>query len=349
MIVLANFFLKSIIRNTQLLLGFLLLWLGCSQPKIENTFTGQTMGTTYSIKIISNNTIPESLKIQKGIDSVLKIVNLQMSTWIPSSEISRFNQNQTTKTIMVSHDLANIIKKSIIISEATNGAFDVTVYDLLRLWGFGPNPKKKGPLKKDIKRVLENIGYRNLVIEQGGIRKLNPKLKIDLNSIAKGDGVDRVFNWMASKGFKDIFIEIGGEVRCSGLNINRQHWKVGIDFPNIGQSSSKKLAGVVTLNNSVLATSGNYRNYIKRGGRIIGHTIDPRIGNPVETNVLSVSVIAKTCMEADAWATALMVMSYNQGREVILKQTGLNACWILSKPDGNIIIEKTPGFNIQNS
>ncbi|MEC7746454.1 MAG: FAD:protein FMN transferase [Candidatus Neomarinimicrobiota bacterium] len=315
---------------------------------VENSFSSQTMGTTYSIKIISQNLIPNLSKIQKGIDSVLTVVNMHMSIWIPTSEISRFNRNQSRNVIPVSHHFKYVIKKSIEISEATGGAFDVTVYDLMALWGFGPDPQKREPLEKDIQHAMENLGYHNLVLEPEGIRKKNPRTKVDLNSIAKGYGVDQVFHWLVSRGFADVFVEIGGEVRCSGMNKNRLPWRVGIDHPSIEGFPGSELAGVVSLDNQALATSGNYQNFIEWNGKFFGHTIDPRIGRPVQKDVLSVSVISNSCMEADGWATALMVLGYDKGRELALQKTGLQVCWILSESDGMRKIEKTPGFNIQN-
>ena len=335
--------------KAQFLLGFLLIWAGCCSPMVENSFSGQTMGTTYSIKIISQNLIPNLSKIQKGIDSVLTVVNMHMSIWITTSEISRFNRNQTKKPIPVSSDLKKVIQKSLEISKATERAFDVTVYDLMALWGFGPDSQKREPLEKDIQHAIENLGYHNLVLEPEGIRKQNPRTKVDLNSIAKGYGVDQVFHWLISRGFADVFVEIGGEVRCSGMNKNRLPWQIGIDHPNILGFPGSELAGVVSLDNLAMATSGNYRNFIEQDGKIIGHTIDPRTGRPVEKDVLSVSVISNSCLEADGWATALMVLGYNKGRELVLQKTGLQVCWILSGSDGMCRIERTPGFNIENS
>ena len=334
--------------KAQLLLGFLLLWAGCSSPMVENSFSSQTMGTTYSIKIISQNPIPNPSKIQKGIDSVLTVVNMHMSIWIPTSEISRFNRNQSRNVIPVSHHFKYVIKKSIEISEATGGAFDVTVYDLMALWGFGPDPQKREPLEKDIQHAMENLGYHNLVLEPEGIRKKNPRTKVDLNSIAKGYGVDQVFHWLVSRGFADVFVEIGGEVRCSGMNKNRLPWRVGIDHPNIEGFPGSELAGVVSLDNQAMATSGNYRNFIEQNGKFYGHTIDPRIGIPIETDVLSVSVISNSCMEADGWATAFMVLGYEEGKKLVSSKSGLQVCWVLSDSDGIRRIEKTPGFKIEN-
>ena len=335
--------------KAQLLLGFLLLWAGCSPPMVENSFSGQTMGTTYSIKIISQNLIPNPSKIQKGIDSVLTVVNMHMSIWITTSEISRFNRNQTEGVIPISSHLTEVLQKSIEISEATDGAFDVTVFNLMALWGFGPNSNKGVPSEDDILAAMESSGYQNLSLESDGVRKRNPNIKLDLNSIAKGYGVDRVFGWLVTRGFADVFVEIGGEVRCSGMNKNRSPWQVGIDDPNPDGMPGSELACIVSLENLALATSGNYRNFIEWDGKIFGHTIDPRIGRPVDTDVLSVSVISNSCMEADGWATAFMVLGYEEGRELASRKTGLQVCWILTGSDGMRKIKNTPGFKIENS
>ena len=334
--------------KAQLLLGFLLFWTGCSAPGVELSFSGQTMGTTYSIKIISPNPIQNPSKIQEGIDSVLTIVNMNMSTWISTSEISRFNRDQTESVIPVSFHLKEVIQKSIEISKATDGAFDVTVFNLMALWGFGPNPIKGVPSAEDILVAMMSSGYQNLVLEPEGIRKQNPNIKLDLNSIAKGYGVDQVFHWLVSRRFADVFVEIGGEVRCIGMNKKGELWKVGIDDPNLDGVPGSALAGVVSLYNQAMATSGNYQNFIEQDGKIFGHTIDPRIGRPVETNVLSVSVISNSCMEADGWATAFMVLGYEEGKKLVSSKSGLQVCWVLSDSDGIRRIEKTPGFKIEN-
>ena len=333
--------------KAQLLLGFLLFWIGCSAPGVEQSFSGQTMGTTYSIKIISPNPIQNPSKIQDGIDSVLTIVNMHMSTWISTSEISRFNRDQTESVIPVSFHLKEVINKSIEISKATDGAFDVTVFNLMALWGFGSDPKGV-PSKEEIQYVMKNTGYQNLSIESDGIRKQNPNTKLDLNAIAKGYGVDLVFGWLVSRGSADIFVEIGGEVRCSGMNKNGIPWKIGIDDPNFAGVPGSELAGVVSLDNQAMATSGNYQNFIEQNGKFYGHTIDPRIGIPIETNVLSVSVISNSCMEADGWATAFMVLGYEEGKKLVSSKSGLQVCWVLSDSDGIRRIEKTPGFKIEN-
>ena len=148
-------------------------------------------------------------------------------------------------------------------------------------------------------------------------KKLNPKIKFDTNAIAKGYGVDQILNFIRGLRYKDVFVEIGGELRCSGKNQQNKFWRIGIDNPNIGDYPSKEFAGVIIIDNRSLATSGNYRNFVNIDGEIIGHTINPKLGKPIQTNVLSVTVLAESCMNADGWATALMTMDYEAGKEIV--------------------------------
>ena len=306
------------------------------------------MGTTYFVKIVSENSAIDHGKIQKGVDSVLTLMNQHLSIWDPNSEISLFNQNRQKALIVVSPHLRNVISKSLEISDETNGAFDITVFDLMSLWGFGPNPRDGLPSDVQIEELKNRTGYQSVILVPEGVRKLNSDLKLDVNAIAKGYGVDQVFEWILDKGFESVFVEIGGEVRCIGKNQNGQSWRVGIIDPKISVSPGEELSAIVNLDGKAMATSGNYRNFIEINGQILGHTIDPRTGFPVETDVLSVSVITHSCMEADGWATALMVLNFEEGNKLISERRDLNVLWIVETKDGQRRIEKTPEFIIEN-
>ena len=306
------------------------------------------MGTTYFVKIVSENSAIDHGKIQKGVDSVLTLMNQHLSIWDPNSEISLFNQNRQKALIVVSPHLRNVISKSLEISDETNGAFDITVFDLMSLWGFGPNPRDGLPSDVQIEELKNRTGYQSVILVPEGVRKLNSDLKLDVNAIAKGYGVDQVFEWILDKGFESVFVEIGGEVRCIGKNQNGQNWRVGIIDPKISVSPGEELSAIVNLDGKAMATSGNYQNFIEINGQILGHTIDPRTGFPVETDVLSVSVITHSCMEADGWATALMVLNFEEGNKLISERRDLNVLWIVETKDGQRRIEKTPEFIIEN-
>ena len=311
------------------MLGFLLFFIRCADIENQYTISGNTMGTTYLVKIITPNNNYEIGSIEKSIDSLLIQLNKQMSTWDPESEISQFNSWNSKVPFAVSSDFLNVVKKSITISKNTRGLFDPTVYDLMSLWGFGPNPKSGFPNIEDVHRVLEHTGIGQIEVTDSVLVKSNKMCKLDLNAIAKGYGVDKTFNLLNQKGFKNIFVEIGGEVKCSGKNIKNKNWSIGIEDPSDNENYEKKISAIISVANGAIATSGNYRNIVDLDGEILGHTINPQTGFPIQTDVLSVSVLSNSCMESDAWATALMAMNHQTGFALVENQSNINAVWIL--------------------
>jgi len=304
------------VRKAQLLLGFFILigLFSCDIRPNEIDVTGFTMGTTYSIKIINDTEERiDSDELKTEIDSVLISFNQQMSTYIKDSEISIFNERDDSEWQKISSEFYKVINASEKFSELTNGAFDITVGPLVNIWGFGTSDQInwEPPDDEVIKRILNQVGYINIELKSYSIRKINPATIIDLNAIAKGFGVDVVFDFLNNKGFKRLLVEIGGEVRCSGNNSSDKLWTVGIDQPIFDIIPGTNLQEIITLDDRALATSGDYRNYFNYEGKIYSHTIDPRTGYPIEGGIASASVIAPTCMIADALATALMVTGTN--------------------------------------
>ena len=335
--------------KAQLLLGFFLFWSGCGVPRDITNFTGHTMGTTFSIKIIPAGSYNNYQKLELGIDSVLEAVNQKMSTWDPNSELSKFNRIRSTDVIPVSAQLFEVIESGMTLSEKTDGAFDITVFELMGLWGFGPAPKKGMPTDEEIKKVLERTGWDQIRLLDNNIKKLNPKIKIDLNAIAKGYGVDQVFHYLSSLGYTDVFVEIGGEVRCSGKNHYNKFWSLGIEGPEHGASLDRDLAGVVILDDRAMATSGNYQNFVDFGGDVLGHTIDPKLGKPIITDVLSVTVLAESCMIADGWATALMTMDFETGKKLVHTEDDIDVIWIIERPGTSRKMGSTKNIKVQDS
>ena len=311
------------------MLGFLLFFIRCADIENQYTISGNTMGTTYLVKIITPDSNYDIGSIKKSIDSLLIQLNKQMSTWDPESEISQFNSWNSKVPFAVSNDFLNVVKKSITISKNTGGLFDPTVFDLMSLWGFGPNPRSGFPDMEDVNRVLEHTGIGQIEITDSVLVKRNKRCKLDLNAIAKGYGVDKTFNLLNQKGFKNIFVEIGGEVKCSGKNIKNKNWSIGIEDPSDDGNYEKKISAIISVPNGAIATSGNYRNIVDLDGEILGHTIHPQTGFPIQTDVLSVSVLSNSCMESDAWATALMAMNHQTGFALVENQSNINAVWIL--------------------
>ncbi|MBD3676431.1 MAG: FAD:protein FMN transferase [Planctomycetaceae bacterium] len=271
------------------------------------------MGTTYSITIIDPPEGEDPEALSAGIFEVLKNVNQQMSNWIEDSEVSRFNASESTDWFEVSPETAKVLQESIRIHQLSGGAFDVTVAPLIDAWGFGPAGRDKEPPTEDeLNELAKLIGSEKITtrLEPPGLKKSVTGLSVNLSAIAKGFGVDAVSEYLGSRGVKSYLVEIGGEVRVAGRKENGARWRIGIERP---ESSRRTLQTSVALDDQAMATSGDYRNYIERDGQKYSHTIDPRTLKPITHTLASVSVVAETCLEADALATALMVMGPDNG------------------------------------
>jgi len=311
---------------------------------------GSTMGTSYMVKVVHSeplkstdtDSIANEKTITTDIKNLLKKVNQQMSTWIKDSEISRFNQYEETDWFEVSADTAAVIAESLRVSQISNGAFDITVGPLINLWGFGPVKKERQiPEEQQIRDLMTRIGYQKLFVRQSppSIKKENPKIYCDLSAIAKGFGVDRVAEYLDSKGFVNYLVEIGGEVRARGKNQKQQVWRVGIASPN----GSFTLQKVVLLKDRSMATSGDYQNYFEKDGIRYSHTIDPTTGHPITHRLASVTVIHDSCMKADALATAINVLGLKKGYELAVKEN-LPVFMILKEKGGDFIGKMSPQF-----
>ena len=337
-------------KKAQLWLGFfilIILFIGCKSEDQTITINGNTMGTTYSIKIIDNKLQHIDINnVKSKIDSVLQAVNQQMSTYIPDSEISRFNRLISEDWFTISTDFYDVIVMSQEISRLTKGAFDITIGPIMELWGFSKDLMQNDwqpPPNLEIEKVLQFIGFNNIAVGKNSIKKANPNIKIDLNAIAKGYGVDIVFELLRDLGFTGILVEIGGEVRCSGYNNEDNYWKIGIDKPILDMIPGTELQAVISLNNNALATSGDYRNYFKYNGKLFSHTINPVTGYPMQNRVASASVIAQDCMTADALATALMVMG-KEGIELINSLDEVEAMIIIRTDENEFICVESFGW-----
>lgn len=324
-----------------LIIPILFLLFSCTNP-IEDVlynFDGETMGTTFSIKYTSKNPI-DIVELENGVNNVLKIVNQQMSTYIPNSELSLFNKYNDTNWVNVSYDLAYVMDSAQKISKLSNGKFDITIAPLVNLWGFGPNDKPQIiPSDSQISELNNYVGYKNVEVRLSppSIKKYNPKVTCDLSAIAKGFGVDKVSEYLLSKGIENHLVEIGGELRARGKHFNN-NWLVGISAPNQSVTIQEK----VYLNNLSMATSGDYWNYFEDNGIRYSHTIDPLTGKPITHNLASVTVVSETCMESDAIATAIDVMGAESGL-IFAKNNELKVYFIVKGKD-NFEVFYTPQF-----
>ena len=282
----------------------------CGQPSSPQSYliTGPTMGTSYHITVVSPPANIDKHALQINIDKLLIDINRQMSTYIPDSEISKFNQSSVNTWKSISTDFFTVLELSQSFSLLTSGRFDITIGPLVDLWGFGAATDlyQKIPSRDLLEQTLDNVGWHNLVLdkENRAIKKIKP-ISINLSAIAKGYGVDKVAELLTSKNIDNYLVEIGGEVRARGLNKENKSWRLGIEEPLLMQQSVQR---VVELTDQAIATSGDYRNYFEENGTRFSHTIDPTSGRPVKHNIASVSVIADNAATADALATALNVL-----------------------------------------
>ncbi len=290
--------------------------------------SGTTMGTTYRVVYLDD----QYRDYKQGIDSLLRVFNQSLSTYIPDSEISRFNLEDSIRFTLPY--FLPVLEASKEVYEHTEGAFDPTVGPLVNAWGFGP----EGASRKDsteIKELLKLVDFGLVEFDSASARKLQPGLYLDFSAIAKGYGVDVVAEFLHQKGISNMLVEIGGELVARGLNENGELWRVGVSQPD-EEGRAEELYSIIALENQALATSGNYRNFYVEDGQKFSHTISPFTGYPVRHGLLSATVIAKDCMRADAYATAMMVMGTEASKQLQQRVEGLEILLIFNDEEGQL-------------
>ena len=297
-------------------------------------FSGPTMGTRFTVKIFEPPVFDVDVRLE--VDALLRHINDLMSTYLSNSEISRFNQSDSTDWFSVSSETAKVIAFAQEVSNKTSGAFDVTVGPLVNAWSFGPEDREQAlPAQEEIEQILARIGYRKLQVrvDPPALKKSIPDLQVDLSAIAKGYAVDKVVELLNRLGANNVFVEIGGEVSTSG-NKSGQPWQVGIQVPDVVQTAILIAQPLNTQpeTDQAMATSGDYRNFMEIDGVRYSHTLDPRTGQPIDHDLASISVVAQSCMVADAWATALNVLGERDGNE-LAQNEDLSTLWVQRSND----------------
>jgi thiamine biosynthesis lipoprotein len=271
------------------------------------------MGTSYTVELAAPIDDAVRTELAKLIEVELAAINQAMSIYDPLSEVSEFNRRQDLGWVPASRGLLEVLDNASRINASTQGAFDVTVGPLTDLWGFGPQYRvRRVPNDAAIERARESVGFQHVQIDTsaGAIRKRHRRTQVDLNAIAKGYGVDRVAMVLDRQGVHDYLVEIGGELRARGNAAAGRSWRVGIERPVEG---GHVLGETVALANRAIATCGTTENFFVQDGRHYPHVIDPKTARPVEHPAMAASVVADTTMEADAWATALVVLGSERG------------------------------------
>lgn len=296
---------------------------------------GQVFGTFYHITYQNDSSINNAILAELAkVDSALSMFNRE-------SIISRINKGENPETNNMFNSVFKLAEQ---VSDNTGGAFDITVAPLVNVWGFGfktGNP----PTKAVIDSLRTVVGYKKVALDNNHIIKKDPRVMLDCSAIAKGYGCDVVARMLERHGIKNYMVEIGGEVVTHGISEKRLPWKIGVTKPTDDSLAvDKELQTILNVKDMAMATSGNYRNFYYKNGKKYAHTIDPKTGYPVQHNILSATVLAKRCAEADAYATSFMVMGLEKTKEVLKKQPELMAYLIYADHKGNMQVWYSPSM-----
>jgi thiamine biosynthesis lipoprotein len=304
---------------------------------------GLAMGTSWSVKVAAVPPVNEQRELSELIAARIEDIEQSMSTYRTDSELSRFNTYAGDDWYAVSAELCQVVDTALTISRRTRGAFDVTVGPLVELWGFGPGePVVAPPDPMQIQAAMRGVGYEKLAVDCGrpALRKSVAGLHVDLSGIAKGYAVDAVAALLDARDIGDYLVEIGGDLRARGRNGFGEAWSIGIESPD---RSARRVQRIIHLPDLAMASSGDYRNYFEHDGVYYSHTIDPGTGMPVQHALAEVSVVSATAMEADAWATAMLVLGTAAGRR-LADELDLAVLYQERGPDGKMHEQASSAF-----
>ena len=315
------------IKSLVLLFSVFLSLSSCKPEENLVVYNGQALGTSYQLQFYAS----ERFDLVQQFDSTIAVINKSMSTYQPDSDISRINAGDNS--VVVDGMFREVFGLAQQVYNATDGYYDPTVGVLANAYGFGPDKPLKKLDSSTIDSLRRYVGLDNLSIStEGKLQKSTPHIYLDFNSIAKGYCIDQIGKMLEQNGVKNYLIELGGELLAKGNNLDKnQPWKVGIENIN-APVENRTYTEAVSLYNKGMAGSGNYRKY--RTDSITGakyvHTINPITGSAEQSDILSATVIAPTCAEADAWATAFMAMGFERSKAVIARNKELAAYLIYS-------------------
>ncbi len=328
----------------------------CQQPTADfNTLSGETMGTSYHISYQLPDGTNEAA-IQASIDERLQQINDSMSTYIDDSTISKFNRLAANTPITIDADFSHVLETSRQVYEQSGGAFDPTVMPLIDTWGFGSTMTverlQSPPSQAEIAQAKALVDFKSVVQEGDSLYKTKDGVGLDFSAVAKGYGVDVIADVLRQDyQIRNYMVEIGGEVASSGVNAQTQPWQIAIDAPIEGSTVTERqtIAAIrqpKSMGNKMhLATSGNYRNSVIFDNKRYSHTIDPTTGEPIVGGAPSVTVAAESVGLADAWATALTAMPYEQALATA-EQQDIAAMFVILVDNSNIDAESVEDWQI---
>lgn len=323
---------------------FILTLAGCTDSSVWQKGQGMIWNTVWNVTYLGSSEM-----LTAAIDS-LQSVSSSLSAFDTDSKISIINRSEEAE---IDQHIKDVYDMSVSVYERSHGMFDPTISPLIQAWGFGKGHTPTADTAR-IAQLLDKTGIMKTHIANGHLYKDDPDIEFNFSAIAKGYGVDEAAKAFTSRGCKDFMLEVGGEIVCRGLNPDGKKWKILIETPDedflhkyFSKDRQPKITRdlVVELSDEALATSGNYRNYFENASGTYGHTISPKTGRPIRTDILSASVVAPTCMEADAMATACMALGSFEGM-IMLDDAGLAGAFILD--NGEIVLSKNMKARIKN-
>jgi FAD:protein FMN transferase len=323
--------------------SILLLCIFCARTNVSAQrlmeINGRAQGTYFIVKYVSD----DSTSLQRQIDSIFTAIDNSLSLYKPGSLINRFNKR---KSVQMDEHMAYVVRRSIEISEATEGAFDITVKPLVDAWGFGVRkPKVRTvPSTDKLKRILGYVGYRYLKVSGQTLIKLKKNVQIDCNGIAQGYTTDVIARFLQQRGISNYLVDVGGELFASGKNQHGHPWTVGIERPTQGEAFPP--IAMLQLDNKAITTSGNYRNFFMHVVTHYAHSINPITGYALHNNIMAVTVMAKDAITADGFDNALILMGVDKGLELVKKhnQDGLEAYFIYRDDAGEVNVVFSAGY-----
>ncbi|MDR0711025.1 MAG: FAD:protein FMN transferase [Prevotellaceae bacterium] len=296
---------------------------GCSTDAAYLCFTGTALGTTYAIAYDGADTL------QSEAEQLMQRVEKSLSIYDKESIISKVNRNED---VALDNYFVECFEVALQVNRQTNGAFDAGASPLFAVWGFGAKEHSAPPTQRQIDSVKQFCGMDKFAIVNNRIVKSDPRAQLNANAVAKGYAVDVVARFLESRNITAYLVEIGGEIRCSGVKPNGDKWVVGIDMPKDGNfTPGADMVGAIAISDRAVATSGNYRRFYMSNNGKVPHTINPATGLPAHNSLLSATVVAASCAVADAYATALMVMGVDSAKILLDNHQELEAFLIFSE------------------
>lgn len=344
---------KRKMRNFSVIISICLLFSCSQQSKNKNaiSFSGFTQGTTYNITIVDDSILVSQLEI----DQLLAEFDTVLSTYIDESYITQLNNSKDAYSFVDKHAFfKNCYHSAKRIYINSNGLFDPSVYPLVKAWGFFKK-EELIPTQSHIDSIKQFIGFEEGVNfdiqfsnDSVSFHKKDARYKLDFNGIAQGYSADVIADFLEKKGYKDYYVEIGGEIRVKGQNKENENWKIGIDTPTDSNSNEEQnVLTTIDVTDCGIATSGNYRNYFKKDGKKYGHILNPTSGYPTNSDISSVTVIAPSAALADGYATVFYLLGKEGTLNFLSKHTELKVILVYMDNESKLNIYSSPELFIQ--